>query len=66
MSETIDLTKIVLVIENLCNMQFFINIFVRTVLTDLLDISIPVHNCQHCDEQQFQYTVMYILHDFSQ
>ena len=55
MSETIDLTKIVLVIANLCNMQFFANIFVSTILTDLLDImSIIVSNCQHCDEQQFQ------------
>ena len=39
-------------------MQFFANICVRTVLTDLLDTScrysISVSNCQHCDEQQFQ------------
>ena len=57
MSEIIDLTKILLVIANLCNMQFFANIFVCTVLTDLLDsyiMSIIVSNCQHCDEQQFQ------------
>ena len=33
------LKKIVLVIANLCNMQIFANVFVRTVLTDLLDTS---------------------------
>ena len=32
--------------------KLFVNIFVRTVLTDLLDTI--VCNCQHCDEQQFQ------------
>ena len=39
-------------------MQIFVNTFVRTVLTDLLDtsttMSISVSNCQHCDEPQFQ------------
>ena len=38
---------------------FSANIFVVTVLTDLLDryhdiMSITVSNCQHCDEQQFR------------
>ena len=27
-------------------------------------MSIIVSNCQHCDEQQFQNTVMCTLHDF--
>ena len=27
-------------------------------------MSIIVSNCQHCDEQQFQNTVMSTLHDF--
>ena len=35
---------------------FFANIFVHTVLTDLLFyiMSMIVSICQHCDEQQFQ------------
>ena len=36
MSEIIDLTKILLVIANLMQHAFFANIFVRTVLVDLL------------------------------
>ena len=39
MSEIIDLTKISIGNWKLCNMQFFANIFVRTVLTVLLDTS---------------------------
>ena len=37
MSEVIDLKKnIISIVANLCNLQFFANIFVRTVLTDQL------------------------------
>ena len=39
MSEEIDLKNTVGIVANLCNLQLFANIFVRTVLTDLLDTS---------------------------
>ena len=39
MSEIINLTKLLLVIANLCNMHFFANTIVCTVLTELLDTS---------------------------
>ena len=58
MSEIIDLTKkIVLVIAIEGNLQFFVNIFVRTVLTawsTTYIMSIIVSNWQHCDKQQFR------------
>ena len=34
MSQTIDFSKVLLVVANLCNLQFFANKFVYTVLTD--------------------------------
>ena len=48
------------------SLLLFANIFVRTVLTDLLDkiMSIIVSNCQHCGEQEFQNTAMCTLHDY--
>ena len=51
MSDVIDLKIIIGVVANSCNLQLFANIFVRTVLTDLLNTS--CQHCQHCDEQQF-------------
>ena len=35
MSEVIDLKNAIGIVANLCNLQLFANIFVRTVLTDL-------------------------------
>ena len=40
-----------MVVANLCNLQFFANIFDRST-SDIM--SIIVCNCQHCAEQQFQ------------
>ena len=58
MSEIINLTKRLLVIANLMQHAFFANIFVRTVLVDLLDTSFqelyPIvniamnNNFKHC------------------
>ena len=56
MSELINLTKIVLVIANLCNMQFFCKYSCAHDfdLSTRYIMSIIASNCQHCDEQQFQ------------
>ena len=68
MSEMISLIKkIVLVTANLCNMHFYANILVRTVLTDLLDRLHHVNSCINCQLLRLitiSHTVMCTLHDF--
>ena len=53
MSEVTDLKNIINIVANLCNLQFFENIFVSTVLTDLLPTLLEI-------DVYVRYTIMHV------
>ena len=65
MSEIINLTKIVLIISNLCNMHFFCKYICAHGLADLLDTSCQqLYPIVNIALSKISNTVMCTLHDF--